>query len=240
MQTKAIILKKQNTGEYDQWVTCYTEDFGKLTAVAKSILRPSSIQALHLDTFSLVEFDLISGRGMPIITGAQAVDSFRNIKNSLIKTATAYFFTEAIDRMVFENDTDEHLWNFLISFFSELDQTSKPLALFRQGQARLLDILGYFPSVDSCKACDDKLGENNFGAFNHVLGGVICKECFLSGHSGILISQSDFEILHYSHDRVINMTSSLVESYKKSILDGMFEYISGSKFYSLDLLNMIR
>ena len=28
-------------------------------------------------------------------------------------------------------------------------------------------------------------------------------------------------------------------SYGKSVLDGMFEYISGSKFYSLDLLSVI-
>ena len=57
MVTKAIIIKKQNTNEYDQWVTCYTEEFGKLKTVAKSILKPSSIQALHLDVFNLVEFE---------------------------------------------------------------------------------------------------------------------------------------------------------------------------------------
>src|SRR3989338_5861157 len=104
MLTKAIIIKKQNTGEYDQWVTCYTEEFGKLKMVAKSILKPSSIQALHLDVFNLVEFDLVNGRGMPIITGAQVIDSFAGIKNSLDKIAVTYFFAEAIDKMVFEND----------------------------------------------------------------------------------------------------------------------------------------
>ena len=62
MKTRAIVLKKQNTNEYDQLVTCYTEEFGKLTAIAKSVLKPSSIQAMHLDLFNLVDFELVSGR----------------------------------------------------------------------------------------------------------------------------------------------------------------------------------
>ena len=241
MLTKAIIIKKENTNEYDQWVTCYTEEFGKLRAVAKSILKPSSVQSLHLDIFNLAEFELINGRGMPIITGAQAVNSYPGIKSSLAKTAVAYFFVEAVDKMVFENDKDEKLWDFLVSFLGKLD-TACPVdtpcpVLFRKGQARLLDVLGYLPETGSCRVCDDKLGDGNFGAFNHLMGGVVCKKCFLSGHGGILISNEDFNLLKYGH--AVSIFRHGV-SYGKSVLDGMFEYISGDKFYSLELLNMVR
>jgi DNA repair protein RecO (recombination protein O) len=253
MRTKALILKKQNTNEYDQWVTCYTEEFGKLKTVAKSILKPSSIQSLHLDIFNLVEFDLINGRGMPIITGAQVIDSFGGIKSSFAKTVIAYFFAEAIDKMIFENDKDERLWPFLITFLDKLNKCDHNpnlqivsegpeykeknfnlLFLLREGQTKLLDILGYFPEASSCKACEDKLDESNFGAFNHLLGGIVCKKCFLSGHGGILISHDEFSLLRLN----LNTRSNL--KYRKSVLDGMFEYISGGKFYSLDLLNMVK
>jgi len=263
MITQAIVIKKENTNEYDQWVTCYTEEFGKLKTIAKSILKPSSVQALHLDIFNLAEFELINGRGMPIITGAQAVSSYPGIKNSLAKTAAAYFFAEVIDKMVFENNKDEELWSFLVAFFNELDKcehnqsspayrqagyayrqegkwlpeypefqegSSALISLFREGQKKLLDILGYLPETDSCKACSDKLDGENFGAFNHVLGGVVCKRCFLSGHGGILRSNGDRE-------RLNTMATS---ARGRSILDGMFEYISGGKFYSLELLNMVK
>jgi len=236
MLTKAIIIKKQNTNEYDQWVTCYTEEFGKLKTVAKSILKPTSIQALHLDIFNLAEFELINGRGMPIITGAQVVDTFRGIKNSLAKTAVAYFFTEVIDKMVFENDRDEELWSFLINFFNELNKNdANPGILLRQGQSRLLDVLGYLPETGSCKVCDYKLGDGELGAFNQELGGVICNRCFLSGHGGVLISREDFSLLRLN----LNMRFNL-NRYRRSVLDGMFEYISGSKFYSLELLSVIK
>ena len=234
MLTKAIILKKENTNEYDQWVTCYTEDFGKLKTVAKSILKPSSVQSLHLDTFNLVEFDPVVGRGMPIITGAQAVSAFRGIKNSVAKTAVAYFITEAIDKMVFENDKDEELWSFLISFLNELDRDeSSPVKLLRQGQAKLLDVLGYWPEIGTCRTCDGRIDANSSGAFNYVLGGVICKRCFLSGHGGILMTNDDALMFNKSG-------SFKSDSYRKSVLDGMFEYISGTKFYSLDFLNVVK
>lgn len=257
MTTKAIIIKKQNTGEYDQLVTCYAEEFGKLTAIAKSILKPNSIQALHLDNFNLVEFDLVVGSAswrMPIITGAQVVDSFMRIKNSLAKTAIAYFFAEAVDKMVFDNDKDKELWTFLVSFLGELNIDSGNLVtLFRQGQARLLDTLGYFPEADFCKTCSVGLDGDNFGAFNHVLGGIVCRHCFLSGYGGILISQSDFEILNVGNVQGVgNVGDEQFEqakprptrrsdlTFRRSVLDGMFEYIYGNKFYSLELLNMIK
>src|SRR3989338_8114992 len=224
MTTKAIIIKKENTNEYDQWVTCYTEEFGKLKTVAKSILKPNSIQALHLDAFNLVEFELINGRGMPIITGAQVIEPLCGVKGYLAKMVVAYFFIEAIDKMVFENDKDDKLWCFLITFFSELNKNdASPGILLRQGQSRLLDILGYLPEVNSCKSCNDKIDTETFGAFNHALGGIVCKRCFLDGQGGILISQEDFSLLNLNYN---NGT----KDYRRSVLDGMFEYVSGGKF----------
>src|SRR3989344_6781387 len=61
MLTLAIIIKKQNTNEYDQLISCYTKELGKITAIAKSILKHSSVQAMHLDVLNLVEFDLVGG-----------------------------------------------------------------------------------------------------------------------------------------------------------------------------------
>ncbi|MBI2674466.1 MAG: DNA repair protein RecO [Candidatus Yanofskybacteria bacterium] len=272
MQTKAIVIKKENTNEYDQWVTCYTEEFGKLKTVAKSILKPSSVQSLHLDIFNLVEFDLINGRGMPIVTGAQVINSFGTMKSFFAKTAVAYFFAEAIDKMVFDNDKDDELWSFLVSLLVELNKAdTSPVQLFRQGQSRLLDILGYLPETNFCKICDDKLGDGELGAFNQELGGIVCKKCFLSGHGGILISRDDFRMLTVRNDggvgndgadgddgidqfeqvkrsNISNNSNDLYAkrsnkrsdpTFRRSVLDGMFEYISGNKFSSLELINMV-
>lgn len=147
MLTRAIIIKKQNTNEYDQFVTCYTQELGKLTAIAKSILKPSSIQAMHLDVLNLVECELIQGRSLSIIAGAQSENSYRELKNSIPSLAVGYFFSEIIDKMVPEMDKDENLWNFLTDLFDKLNRFEPSLAFLRQKQFALLGLLGYSPET---------------------------------------------------------------------------------------------
>jgi DNA repair protein RecO (recombination protein O) len=148
MRTKAIIIKKQATNEYDELITCYTQEFGKLSAVAKSILKGSSLQAMHLDALNLVDFELITGKSLPIIAAAQAENSFRNIKSSLPILSVAQFFAEVIDKMVFDLQKDESLWEFMIDVLEKLDTRVKPesaLTFFRQQQFYMLGVLGYAP-----------------------------------------------------------------------------------------------
>ncbi len=147
MRTRAIIIKKQNTNEYDQFVTCYTQEFGKLTAIAKSVLKSTSIQAMHLDALNLVEFELINGKAMPIIAGAQSENSFRELKNSIPSLAVANFFSEVIDKMVPELDKDEQLWNFMADLLDKLNRFEPSLTFLRQKQFALLGLLGYSPEV---------------------------------------------------------------------------------------------
>ncbi len=147
MRTKAIIIKKQNTNEYDQFVTCYTQEFGKLTAIAKSVLKPSSIQAMHLDVLNLVEFELINGKAMPIIAGAQSENSYRDLKDSVPSLAVAHFFSEVIDKIVPEMEKDEQLWNFMTDLLDKLNRFEPSLIFLRQKQFTLLGLLGYSPEV---------------------------------------------------------------------------------------------
>jgi len=140
-------LKKQNTNEYDQFVTCYTQEFGKLTAIAKSILKYNSIQAMHLDVLNLVEFELINGKAMPIIAGAQSENSYRDLKSSIPSLAVAHFFSEVIDKMVPELEKDEQLWNFTTNLFDKLNRFEPSLTFLRQKQFTLLGLLGYSPEV---------------------------------------------------------------------------------------------
>ncbi|MEK7076151.1 MAG: DNA repair protein RecO [Patescibacteria group bacterium] len=147
MRTRAIIIKKQNTNEYDQFVTCYTQEFGKLTAIAKSVLKHGSIQAMHLDVLNLVEFELINGKAMPIIAGAQSENSFGNLKSSIPSLAVAHFFSEIIDKMVPELEKDEKLWNFMTDLFDKLNRFEPGLTFLRQKQFVLLGLLGYSPEA---------------------------------------------------------------------------------------------
>ena len=122
MLYQGIVIKKTDTGEHNQLVTLYTKEFGKVTAVAKSLKKNTSKQAGHLDILNLANFIFVSGKNYPIITSAQSLETFNGIKASLAKSFLAFFFLEALDNLVYENDKDPALWDFLNSKLEELDK----------------------------------------------------------------------------------------------------------------------
>ena len=145
MKTRAIILKKINTNEHDQLITCYTQELGKITTIAKSILKKSSIQAMHLDLFNLVNFELVTVNSYPIITGAEAENTHLNIKSSMKAISTAFVLGEYVDKLTFEYSKDEDLWDFLVEVFACLNEgTSDTSGLLVSSQKKLLNILGYY------------------------------------------------------------------------------------------------
>ena len=164
MQTRAIVIKRQPTREFDQLVTCYSQDFGKLTAVAKSSLKIDSIQGRHLDTFNVVTFDLITGRSGPIITGAQCEQSYSQLKASLAKTGAGAFFLEVINRVAYEQQRDEKLWNFLLETLNELEHLDHHAleSWFRSRQREFLTVLGYTAEQPDERSLDSHF-EYTFG-----------------------------------------------------------------------------
>lgn len=230
MKTKALILKKVNTNEYDQLVTCYTQELGKITASAKSILKPGSIQAMHLDILNLVDFELISGNHTPIITGAQVENTYFGIKNSAKALSVAFILAEYIEKITFDNMQDEQLWNMLIGAFERLNSNPADfIHILRNGQTMLLDTMGYYPNLRECVVClSSDLSQTdgaNCTAFNLELGGIVCRDCFLRGSNGVLVKEDD-----------IKMIKGISSSYNgsRSLLDVIFEHTAGKKLDSLD------
>jgi DNA repair protein RecO len=145
MRTKAIIIKKQAANEHDQVVTCYCEETGATRAIARGIYRPKSVQSLHLDEFNLIEFEMIPGKIYPIIASAHAVQQYPVIKSSIKRIAAVNFFMEVLDRIMFENEKDEKLWEFLTGLVGEFDRMPEAelMGAFRAHQQKFLDVLGY-------------------------------------------------------------------------------------------------
>lgn len=241
MLTQAIIIKKQNTNEYDQLITCYTEELGKITAIAKSILKHSSMQAMHLDVLNLVEFDLISGRAMPIIAGAQCEKTYRRIKNSLPTFASANFFLEVLDKIIFDGEKDASLWRFVVGILEKLvSNSANPLPAFRNGQAELLKLLGYFPMIDRCVLCSagaEDAQKTGGWSLSLEMGGALCRNCFLLGSRGMLLRAADWAFLAGAQaDPAASGFPESSQELRRSVLDGLFEYTFDTKLKSLDFL----
>ncbi|HZZ99120.1 MAG TPA: DNA repair protein RecO [Candidatus Paceibacterota bacterium] len=228
MRIKAIVIKKTRTNEYDQIVTCYTEDYGTVRALARGILRPKSLQALQLDDLNLVEFEMIEGRALPIIASAQVLESFSNLRTGLPRLAAAQFFVEVLDKISFENERDPELWELLNEMLTSLNSapSGELMATFRSYQNRFLDVLGYAPRTEHCVVCSGAVmnGHEKMIALSPELGGALCADCFLVSKQGLLFDK---------HELLNNKGLS------GQALDTFFEYVIGKKLSSLTLLYQV-
>ena len=161
MRTEAIILKKIPIREYDELVVCYTKHAGKQTYQAKSVRRHTSKQASHLDILNLVDFTLVHPKGSlkeqlinghSIITQAYSLRTFSRLKSSLPAMAVAFFILESFDKLVFEGEIDDKLWNFLTDNLNKLDELSqKRIArwptVIESTRKELMETMGYEPNT---------------------------------------------------------------------------------------------
>ena len=153
MRVQAIIIRKIPIREYDELVVCYTEDSGKETFQVKSILRPISKQASHLDLLNLVDFSLVRGNGHPIITSAYALNSWPRLKARLPALAASYFLLECFDKLVFDGQSDQKLWGFLATQLAKYDQLARRdninwSQVITDAKNEILGIMGYDSRTD--------------------------------------------------------------------------------------------
>jgi len=148
MRSQAIILKTIPIKEHDQLIVCYTSDSGKQLYNAKSSLLRHSKQGPHLQVLNHIDFSLVKGNGHPIITSAYAIDTFTKIKSSLNALAISYFFLECFDKLVFDNEPDEKLWNFLLNALNRFniltdDNKTDWRKILKEEYELLMNTMGY-------------------------------------------------------------------------------------------------
>ncbi len=146
MRFQAIILKKTPIREHDELIMCYTAHAGKQRYQAKSSMLAASKQGHHLDVLNLAEFNIIEGKHHPIIASAVSVDSFQRLKSSLGAMAQAFFVLECFDKLVFENERDDKLWEYLLRTLRTgvIDQRELISTLGYHGDTPLYDL---YPSA---------------------------------------------------------------------------------------------
>lgn len=145
MHIEAIVIRKRPVREYDQLVVLYSRELGKISALAKGSLRAASRQALSLDEGSHILCELVDGRTHPIMTGTQAVTSLGRAQQNPRAWAAVHVFLQTIDVAVFDAQPDAELWERLVGILSRLDSVdaSGILTAYRDGQEKLLQVLGY-------------------------------------------------------------------------------------------------
>ena len=175
-KTEAVIIKKTKLGEADCILTLYTPELGKIQGFARSLRKPKSKMAGHLELLTHSQLSLARGRNIDTIIGAQTINSFLPLKTDLDLTSYALYATELINQFAADNVEDRPLFSLLIETLQRLCQGGDSDLILRYFELHLLDTAGYRPQLERCVACKSALKDTT-NLFSPATGGVLCPGC---------------------------------------------------------------
>lgn len=141
-KVEGIILRRRNFGEADRILTVFSLQRGKISVVAKGVRRITSRRAGNVELLNQVSMYLFVGKGMPILTEAQSLQTFPKIKENLTLSTYAFHIIELIDKMTAENQENRILYQHLVEVLSRLSTNPRQI-LIRAFEAKILSNLGF-------------------------------------------------------------------------------------------------
>lgn len=195
-RTEGIIIRRIDLGETDRILTVYTPGRGKLRAVAKGIRRPGSRLAGHVELLIHSNLLVARGRNLDIITQAQTVHAYVDLRRDLDRIGWACYMAELLDQMAPERAENEPAFHLLLAALDHLDRGQNPEMIARSFELHLLGYMGYRPELFLCVSCEEEL-EPRPQVFSALLGGVLCPRCREEDANALPLPLGAFKVLRY-------------------------------------------
>lgn len=249
-RTEAIVIRSLPYGESDRILTFFTRDFGKIKGVAKGARRSKKRfqNTLSLFTYLRLIFFEREGMGLVRVEGADVLQGFPRIRESLKKIYYGNYYLELINEMTGEREPNPEAFELLFSFLLNLESEDPKEEWLRMFEVRILSLFGYRPHLTRCGLCQKRWkeleGEPSL-FFSIEKGSLICSSCS-KGYNNLYslslgtarlldeISQEDFKKL----ERLRFTPQALLES--REFLPRFIEHQLGKELKSLKTLKSLK
>lgn len=176
-KTKGVVLKSMKLGEADKIVTIFTEEQGKVAAVAKGVRRTKSRFGARLESFTNLELVIHNGKsGLDTIIQADIRDSYPGLVQSLERINYGYAMLELVDKLTPDRQPEPKIYQMLAAALGCLDATPADSRLILIAfDLKLLTITGFLPNLAACVVCNTKT--KPVERFSPEQGGMLCGGC---------------------------------------------------------------
>ena len=200
LSTPAILLRRIEFGDYDLIVTLFTREQGKTSAIAKSAKKSTKRFPGVLEPFSRLNVVLAKGRrkGMPVLQEASLEDPFFKIREDIVKTAYASYWSELIYLWMAEGEPQDPLYRLMLHVLAELNRGETPVEVLSiLFQMRFLSLAGFRPNFDHCHACKTCLDQIRHASVvsDPSKGGIACPTCGIPTNGRLKISKGTLKQL---------------------------------------------
>lgn len=179
----AVLTAVAQAGSRDRLLTFVTRDQGGVRLFARRLSRrlPATTFLEPLQGGELVFFRSREGaQGRLSSFVPQRV--WPGIRRDLGRTLQALSFLETVNLSLAEGEALPRLFSLLVEFLDGLEDESRPGLARIVATLRLLVLIGFAPSLESCVGCRSPVVAGTGVLLSPEGGGVLCRPCLANRH----------------------------------------------------------
>lgn len=197
VKTEAIVLNKINYGDSSLIYSLYTKDFGKISTIikgAKSAKSKTGKQADILNHISIV-FYKKETRDIQLVSSADVISHFPEIKTDLDKLKYAYAIIELLNYMLPDGEVNDKIFRGAVRILNLINNPNeRESVIFLRFFLFLLKETGYELQFDECNKCNKIITDSGELFYNFDYG-IFCRECKNHIFADFRISRELFNLL---------------------------------------------
>ncbi len=225
-KTQAIVLRLVDFSETSCVVTLFTEDFGKIGALAKGARRPKGPFDSALDLLALCRIVFIhkSSEALDLLTEAKLERRFRAASRDLSRLYAGYYVAELLLELTEFGDPHPELFAESERALLSLDQDGNVAETVVRFEMSTLRLLGYLPTLEVCALCGSPLPGEGRVLFGHLAGGVLCSRCRPGQRQVVSLSRDVLDVLRRAAEPAGQSGSLLVDPQVRGELRGLMNH----------------
>ena len=185
-RTDAVVLKSMKYRDSSKIVTFYSRRYGKVKGIAKGARQMKSKFGAALEPLSAVSLILYKKdqRELQLISQCDTLKTYKKIHTELDRMAVGLSIIELLNQLTHDEEGNDALYTLLVQSLDELERAQKHfMNFFLAFELRCASVMGFMPSVDTCKGCGKELDDlvaDDSAVFQSAKGAVLCSRCWQS------------------------------------------------------------
>jgi DNA repair protein RecO (recombination protein O) len=248
-RTQAVVLRSRKIRESSKVVVLFSQNYGKISTIAKGGFKPKSKfgSSLELFTHASIIFYKKENRDLHTLSHSEIVNSFDDVKRDVIKLAYASVAGEIVERLVPQEEPNKGLFGLLVAVLSEMNVAERRQLeiLLSSYQLKMLHLIGYGPELARCVRCGKAVDDRIW--FGLTSGGVLCPLCRDKDLNAVAISKPALELLRaYENEPLEKLRRSRsADKVTREVADVINSFLrvqvgEGAGVKSLEFLERIR
>ncbi|MGD9143400.1 MAG: DNA repair protein RecO [Dehalococcoidia bacterium] len=243
-KTEAIVIKKTKLGEADTILTFFTPHLGKIQGFARSLRKPKSKMAGHLELLTHSQISLARGKNLDTLTGSQTINAFLPMKNDLWLTSCGLYIAELVNQFTAEHQEHRDLFYLVLETLDHLCDGNNHDIVLHYFELHLLEQVGYRPQLRECVTCHRAL-EPATNYFSPGTGGISCPECGQTHSQAYPLSLNAQKVLRLLQDHDfssvarVKIDPALADELEK-VIQGYLRYLLERDLKSTSWLDTLR